>query len=228
MTTSVITTWLLSTAYAATAPVNIGVHGTTSSSIDPRFAIKNLGGIALDALTYLTGAVAVIFLMYYGIQYISSQGSPEKTKVARAGVINAILGIIIITASNGIIRLALTGGELFSGLLSSNASDSSGATNSTTPSPAAQPGAGTAPDPNLIAFKNDFINGYIPTPITGSRYKKRCYQGQTSDCLTNDPAAGSDIYGEMVTCINGATIIDAVTQCVSDAGIKSDKLANGH
>lgn len=59
----------------------------------------------------LAGALAVIYLLYMGIQYITSAGNPERAKVARAGVINAIIGIIIIISAFFLIRLGVSFGN---------------------------------------------------------------------------------------------------------------------
>ena len=50
----------------------------------------------LDMLLILGGMVAVVFVIYGGIQYILSQGNPDNTKKARGTIINAIIGLVII------------------------------------------------------------------------------------------------------------------------------------
>jgi len=49
----------------------------------------------LDMLLIIGGIVAVAFVMFGGIQYITSQGEPENTKHARATIINALIGLTI-------------------------------------------------------------------------------------------------------------------------------------
>jgi len=70
--------------------------------------VTKLGGDILNTLTLIAGTAAVLFLIWYGIQYIMAGGSPDKAKAARAGIVNAVIGIIIIAAAYGIIRLATT------------------------------------------------------------------------------------------------------------------------
>jgi len=70
--------------------------------------VKGLGGDLLNTLTLIAGTAAVIFLIWYGIQYIMAGGSPDKAKAARAGIVNTVIGVIIIAAAYGIIRLAIT------------------------------------------------------------------------------------------------------------------------
>ena len=69
--------------------------------------IKTFGGKILSIIFLLAGIVAVIYLVYNGIQYITSAGNADKVKLARSGVINAIIGIIIIAAAYYIINFAI-------------------------------------------------------------------------------------------------------------------------
>jgi len=70
--------------------------------------VSKLGGDVLNTLTLIAGTIAVLFMIWYGIQYIMAGGSPDKAKAARAGIVNAVVGVIIIAAAYGIIRLATT------------------------------------------------------------------------------------------------------------------------
>ena len=45
---------------------------------------------------YLGAILAVIYLVYAGIQYVTASGDAEKAKLARQGIINAIIGIVVI------------------------------------------------------------------------------------------------------------------------------------
>lgn len=49
----------------------------------------------LDILLRVSGMVAVAFVIYGGIQYITSDGSPDKTKDAQQTIINALIGLVI-------------------------------------------------------------------------------------------------------------------------------------
>lgn len=49
----------------------------------------------VEILLRLGGILAVIFVIYGGIQYITSQGEPSKTNQARQTVINALIGLTI-------------------------------------------------------------------------------------------------------------------------------------
>ncbi|PIX30025.1 hypothetical protein COZ63_01930, partial [Candidatus Berkelbacteria bacterium CG_4_8_14_3_um_filter_42_13] len=49
----------------------------------------------------------VIYLIYSGIIYITAAGNPDAAKKGQQGVINAIIGIVIIIAVYFIIRVAM-------------------------------------------------------------------------------------------------------------------------
>lgn len=49
----------------------------------------------LDILLRLAGLVAVGFVIYGSIQYITSDGAPDKTKEAQQTLINALVGLVI-------------------------------------------------------------------------------------------------------------------------------------
>lgn len=47
----------------------------------------------LDDLTRIAALVAVGYVIYGGIQYTTSQGSPDATKKAQSTIINALIGV---------------------------------------------------------------------------------------------------------------------------------------
>jgi len=49
----------------------------------------------LDILLRVASIAAIIFVLYGGVVYIISQGSPDKTKQALNTIINALVGLII-------------------------------------------------------------------------------------------------------------------------------------
>ncbi|MCC2631724.1 MAG: Type secretion system pilin, partial [Patescibacteria group bacterium] len=61
----------------------------------------------INILLVLAGVLAVLFLIYSGFLYITAGGSADKAKAARGGIINAVIGIIIIMASFFIVRFAV-------------------------------------------------------------------------------------------------------------------------
>ena len=69
--------------------------------------VIGLANTILNTATLLIGIIAVFFLIYSGFQYITAGGDAEKVKKARAGIVNAVIGIIIVVAAFFIIRFAI-------------------------------------------------------------------------------------------------------------------------
>lgn len=61
----------------------------------------------IDIILMVAGALAVIYLIYSGILYITAAGNPDAAKKGQQGIINAIIGIVIIVAAYFIIRVAI-------------------------------------------------------------------------------------------------------------------------
>lgn len=68
--------------------------------------ISNISGGVGSVLEITAGTVAVIFLIWNGIRYITAGGDTEKAKSARTGIINAIIGIIVVITAYAIISIA--------------------------------------------------------------------------------------------------------------------------
>jgi uncharacterized membrane protein len=49
----------------------------------------------IDILIRIAALVAVAFVLYGGIKYITSQGSPDATKSAQNTILNALIGLAI-------------------------------------------------------------------------------------------------------------------------------------
>jgi len=64
----------------------------------------------LDDLVRIAALVAVGFVIYGGIQYMTSQGSPESTKKAQQTIINALIGLVVAVLASSIV--AYIGGNL--------------------------------------------------------------------------------------------------------------------
>lgn len=86
---------------------NETVAGKCSPIIDISDA-SSIGKIILavvEILLRIGGLVAVGFVIYGGIQYILSQGDPQKAVSARHAVINALVGMVIAAMSTFIVQL---------------------------------------------------------------------------------------------------------------------------
>ena len=60
------------------------------------FDIKVFIVRGINWFLYFAGALAVIYLIYGGILYITAGGDQEKATAGKTAVINAVIGIIII------------------------------------------------------------------------------------------------------------------------------------
>lgn len=66
-----------------------------SSDYLPKTNTNSFGTI-LNYVLAIFGAVAVIMVVYSGIQLIISQGNSEKVAQARRGIIYAVAGLVVI------------------------------------------------------------------------------------------------------------------------------------
>jgi len=53
----------------------------------------------ISVILFIGGAAAVLYLLWSGFQYVTAGGDDEKAGTARKGIINAIIGIVIISAA---------------------------------------------------------------------------------------------------------------------------------
>jgi hypothetical protein len=61
-------------------------------------------GIA-DILLVVAGGIAVLFVIYGGYQYMTSQFDPEGTKKGKDTVLNALIGLIVVILASTIVKL---------------------------------------------------------------------------------------------------------------------------
>lgn len=61
----------------------------------------------IDILLRIAAIVAIIMVIYGGIEFITSQGNPDKAKSARSTTINALIGLAIaVTAATVVTFIA--------------------------------------------------------------------------------------------------------------------------
>lgn len=58
---------------------------------------------ALNWFLWIAGVVAIAFLIYGGVMFITSGGDAEKTTKARNTILYSVVGIIVIAASYAIV-----------------------------------------------------------------------------------------------------------------------------
>lgn len=115
----------IATAHAAAFSLKPAGTGPTKTG-DLSGLITTLKDSAVTIGTVAAFALASVYLIYSGILYITSAGSPEQTKTARNGIINAIIGIVVIGVVQLIIRMSTA---LGTGLESGNTSGVTGSVN---------------------------------------------------------------------------------------------------
>lgn len=92
-------------------------HAVTTSSFSNLFNPTNNGNgsvqgawslvvTIINIFLLIVGAIAFIYLVIYGLKYVTSGGDAAKATEARNGIVNAIIGIIVITLAFFIIRMA--------------------------------------------------------------------------------------------------------------------------
>jgi hypothetical protein len=130
--------------HALAAPPVIHPVVTGNIPTDATVAISNLYDKVFSIFTLLAGVLAVLYVIYAGIVYISSAGNAEKTKTARATLINAVIGVIVVASAYTIINLAIAIANGIPGFLSAS---STGTTTGTS----AGTSAGTSTGPGTGA-----------------------------------------------------------------------------
>jgi threonine/homoserine/homoserine lactone efflux protein len=59
-------------------------------------SLTELANSVVDLLLLVAGIIAVIYLIYSGFLYITAAGNADNAKKGQQGIINAIIGIVII------------------------------------------------------------------------------------------------------------------------------------
>jgi|GEM_PF-4635647 len=75
--------------------------------LTPLTTVGSVSGVLLliiNGLLYLAGAIAIIYIMWSGFQFITSAGNPEQAQKGRNGVLYAVIGLVIIALSFAIVR----------------------------------------------------------------------------------------------------------------------------
>jgi len=84
---------LISKALAASAnDLRLSIS-TTNTTLD------GLLGTLVNWVALIAGIVAFFYLVYSGFLYLTSAGNAEQSKKGGAGILNAVIGIIIILLS---------------------------------------------------------------------------------------------------------------------------------
>jgi len=57
----------------------------------------------IDILLRIAALAAIVFVIYGGVEYMTSQGEPDKTSKARNTIINAAIGLVISVTAAGLV-----------------------------------------------------------------------------------------------------------------------------
>lgn len=85
---------------AATALAQSGIQEVEGVPlIDGSIGIRALVGRVVNIVLWAAGVVAVLYLIWGGLTYITAGGESEKASKGRVAITNAIIGIVIIAAA---------------------------------------------------------------------------------------------------------------------------------
>jgi hypothetical protein len=76
--------------------------------------ISNILNTVVNVILWVAGILAVIYLIWGGLTYVTAGGDAEKAGKGRVAITNAIIGIVIIAAALAIYNAVL--GGIFSGI----------------------------------------------------------------------------------------------------------------
>lgn len=82
--------------------VTIPTIPIASGSVDPKNIVTNLINYAL----FFIGALALIFVIWGGILFVTSGGDAEKTTKARNTLLYAIIGVVVVVLAYAIVNWA--------------------------------------------------------------------------------------------------------------------------
>lgn len=86
------------------SPGNTSLNGTNTSVSN---ILGSVGQSVINIIFLIAGILAVVYLLWSGVQYISAGGNADRVKTARQGIINAVIGIVVILSAYFIIRLTV-------------------------------------------------------------------------------------------------------------------------
>ena len=92
---------LITIIYASTLSETLGQVGEFENVSSIEGAVQTIVNIALP----LAGTVALILFVIAGYKMITSQGNPDKLKDAKDMITNAVIGLVFILLSVGILVL---------------------------------------------------------------------------------------------------------------------------
>lgn len=92
---------LIERVYAVT-PGGVNITPANPSGSDIPTLITNA---ITRVILPIAAAIAVVYLIYSGILYLTAAGNPDAAKKGQQGVVNAIIGIIVIVLAYVIVSV---------------------------------------------------------------------------------------------------------------------------
>ncbi|MDL2341582.1 MAG: hypothetical protein QFB87_00700 [Patescibacteria group bacterium] len=92
--------------YLKLDPTTCDIDRTAFHTLGSNSSFLLIGLAVVDDLLRIAGLLAVGYVIYGGIQYITSQGSPDGTSKAQATVLNALIGLAICLVAIGAVSFA--------------------------------------------------------------------------------------------------------------------------
>lgn len=83
-----------------------GVANTSTCKADTSDPITGSHGVIKKVslvIAFIAGIVAVIIIIIAGFMYVTGGGDPQKVSSARSAIIGAVVGLIIVAASESIV-----------------------------------------------------------------------------------------------------------------------------
>lgn len=85
------------------------IEGTCSVKVDDKGQAVTLVLLAIgEIMLYVSGFLAVIFVIVGGFKYIISQGEPQNIANSRKTILNAIIGLVIVLISAQLVKFIAT------------------------------------------------------------------------------------------------------------------------
>lgn len=76
-------------------PGTVDAQGKCTPSLAHLSDIWLIVAAVIDILLRLASLAAVVFIIYGGVLYATSQSSPEQTSQAKSTIINALIGLVL-------------------------------------------------------------------------------------------------------------------------------------
>jgi uncharacterized membrane protein len=101
-----MTKQIAATLDIAESAVSQGLPGATSA--DPQENFGNMLGSIMSGIMVIGALLVLLYLIWGGIEWITSGGDKGKTEAARNKITQAIIGLIVLAASTAIFMMLQT------------------------------------------------------------------------------------------------------------------------